>query len=236
MTRHLAYHCYPVRGNGVWRRNVARLRAHAGLFAGRRLVTVAADRRTDRAADVADALGPGFEVSEVRNDRARRETARFVAMLGHVRKSAGPGDALFVGHAKGVTHPVNDGVTVHRWADILYDVCLGDWPGVAASLAQHPVTGAFLKEAAGFAGSRSAWHYSGGFYWLRCGDLFARDWAACDDRWWGTESYPGLHYAPAEAGCLFHRGGPEMNAYVMGYLRGVVEPAYADWKESRRAT
>jgi len=49
------------------------------------------------------------------------------------------------------------------------------------------------------------WHYSGLFYWLRCKDLFERDWdtelAPCRH---GIEMYPGYLFDTKEAYCLFN--------------------------------
>jgi hypothetical protein len=242
--RDLAYYVAPVSGNGVWQRNCAKLLRHWHLFTGRKVIAVATggsvlrddDRGVKRPCglDPPDAVramfaGGGAEILEIENDPALREAKALVPVFERL-ESREPGRVLFFGHAKGVTRPVNAGVTVHPWADILYDSLLGHWPAVEEVLSRHPLAGSFKKVGHGFQGSASAWHYSGSFCWLRSADLFGRDWRRVDRRWWGSESYPGLHFSVAEAGVVFHEGRvPSLDLYSMDYLRGTVYPAWERW-------
>lgn len=241
--RDLAYYVLPVAGNGVWQSNVALLRRNLSLFNGRKVVAVATGgevktddgiRPLDPPSAVWAALGPGVDTFELPNQPHLREAAALVPLLEalHAREA---GRALFFAHAKGVTRPVNEGVSVHPWTDLLHEASLDYWPAVEEQLASHPVAGAFKKVGRGFAGSKSGWHYSGAFWWARSADLFARDWRRIDRRWWGVESYLGLHFAPSEAGCVFHEGRvPTLDLYSMEYLHGTVLPAWAAWKARHR--
>ena len=240
VVRNLVYHVAPVSGNGVWQKNVAQLLRRIDLFNGRRVVAVVAGRakRLDYKAEfdldpprmVREAFaGHVREFIELPNDPNLREVATFLPLMERVA-TAGRPEITFYAHAKGVTRPVNSGVTVHRWTEILYETCL-DYPGmVEAQLAHRPVAGSFKKVGRMFDGSASAFHYSGGFYWLRNSLAFTRDWRRVDRRWWGSEAWPGLHFRPEEAGCLFHMGGVEMDVFKMDYLRRTVEPAYERWR------
>jgi hypothetical protein len=167
----------------------------------------------------------------VPNNPDRREVATFLPLLGRVF-TRDPSEATFYAHAKGVTKPTNPGVSVHRWTQIMYETCLDYWPLVERLLNSFPVVGSFKKVGAGFAPSASRWHYSGNFWWARNADLFGRAWRQVDQLWWGTESYLGVHFAPEEAGCLFHDGTvPELDLYSLGYLRGRVVPGYDKWRK-----
>lgn len=244
LVRNLIYHIAPASGNGVWQRNVAQLLKRIDLFNGRRVVAIVTGqaRRLDYRAEfeldppdrVKEALaGHVHEFIELPNDPKLREVVTFLPLLERVA-TTNPAEITFYGHAKGVTRPVNDGVTVHRWADLMYETCL-DYPALVEDhLSRLPITGTFKKVVHGFAGSASAWHYSGAFFWLRNSAVFSRpDWRRVDRQWWGNEAWPGLHFTPDEAGCLFHQGGQEMDLFRMGYLRGTVEPAYELWKHQR---
>lgn len=230
--RNLLYYLYPVAGNGVWQRNVAQLLRRMHLFNGQRVVAIAHDGRTDPPGHVEDLFADTVQDFIVlRNDPGLREAAALPLLLERVRTDD-PAQVTFYGHAKGVTRPVNPGVTCHPWADILYETCLDYRPLVEDVLTRHPIAGSFKKVGAGFAGSPSSWHYSGGFFWFRNRELFARDWRRLDRRWWGAEAAPGLWFRPEEAGVLFHEGRvPGLDLYHMGYLRGTVLPALERWRQ-----
>lgn len=225
-TRHLMYHVCPRPSKGTWQRNVMQIRKRLGLFNGRRLVAVATGRSFDPPEAVQELLGKDqAEWLIVPNQVSKREVMSFLPLLGQFR-GAGGGEATFLAHSKGITHPVNPGVSVHLWTHIMYTVCLDYWPHVARVLAGHPTAGCFFKDGYCF-DSAGRWHYSGNFWWVRNAELYKRDWRRVDDTWWGTESYLGLHFSPEEAGCLFHRGAcPEMDLYRLPYLRGRVLGPY----------
>lgn len=246
--RDLAYHIWPVSGNGIWQRNVAQLARRWPLFTGRKIIAIAtgggmvdtgtgSTKRPGQAdppeaveAEFARLGCTGVEFLHVPNDSRLREVATLVPLLERLESSE-PGRALFYAHAKGVTRPVNLGVTVHPWADLLYESLLDYWPVVEGVLAEYPVAGSFRKLGHGFAGSRSQWHYSGSFWVARSADLFARNWREVDQMWWGSESAPSLWWHKNEAGLVFHTGKVGiLDLYSMPYLQGTVLPAWEQWK------
>ena len=232
--RHCLYYVCPVVGNGVWQLRLDQLKARADLFNGKKIIAVAEGQegpRIDPVSVVAAHLGAGWEVVPVANSAARRETVAWEPLWQRLESDFDPGDVAWFGHAKGVTKPVNSGVTVHEWARVAMEVCLDYWPLVKKQLDTHPITGPFKKSGAGFHGSRSAFHYSGTFYWVRLSDFFARDWRSLIDRaWWGTESYPGVAYRQVEAGCLFYPGVvPSLDLYRMKVWKKVAKE-YDTWR------
>lgn len=237
-TRNLLYFICPMRGNGIWQRNVLQLLARLPLFNGKRIIAVAQGPELlfDPVAVVRDAFG-NSRVDEwltVPNDRTMREMAAWPALLERV-ESTDPAEVTFTGHAKGVTKPTNPGVTTHAWAEFMYQVNLDYWPWVEEVLRTHSTAGAFLKTGVAFRGSKSGWHYSGTFYWFRNRELFGggRDWRKMDTTWWGTESYPGLHWTATEAGCLFHEAPHTvMNLYRRDYMDQRVIPEFWRWRET----
>lgn len=232
--RHLVYHILPVAGNGVWRRGVDQLRLRWGLFTGRKVVAVmtgpAGIHWLDSPDEVRAYLPADAEVIELPNNPALREVISWVPLWDRVLDGADPADAICYAHAKGVTRNVDPGNSCQWWASLLYSLTLDHWPLVEEHLRRHPITGPFKKVGRGFVGSRSAWHYSGSFWWARAGEFARREWRAVDHLWWGNESYPGLAYRVDEAGCLFHEGTvPTLDLYSPGYWDGTVRPEYAKW-------
>jgi hypothetical protein len=241
-TRHLLYHVLPVKGNGTWQANLDQVKARIGLFNGTRVVAVATksgdpeELDLDPPAAVDEYLaGYGCEVFPETNDRTLREVATWLPLWRRVKDFARPGHAVFYGHAKAVTRPVNAGVSCHPWTRILYHTLL-DYPGlVRRLLARHPIAGSFKKVGAGFQGSKSRWHYSGGMFWVRVADACFRDWRKVDRLWWGTEAWPGIAFSPEEGGVAFHEGVvPLLDAYSPRYWEHTIRPALAAWRAVNR--
>lgn len=232
-TRHLLMHIWPVRGNGVWQANVDQLKARLGLFNGQRVIAVAVDNRTDCLQAVQSHFGNHRidQWIEVPNNSQLREVLTWPLLWERIRPSAD--SAVFYCHAKGVSRPVNRGVTIHRWVQMLWSGNLDYWPTVEGVLCSHPIAGCFKKVGNGFNGSRSSWHYSGTFYWVRSSDLHQR-WQHIDRQWWGTEAWPGLHWRPEEAGVLFGDGYvPSLDLYSMSVLERM-EVEFEQWKSQQR--
>ncbi len=246
-TRHLVYYVAPATGNGSWQSNVAQLRPRLPLFNGRRVVAVATGGRIpqtrddgtrrlvplDPPGDVRAAFGGEVDILEIPHSRSLRESAAQTPLLEKVQ-SLSPAEAVFRAHAKGVTHPVNPGVSIMRWAELLYEINLDYWPLVQRQLERFGCTGAFKKVGSYFA-TPSAFHYSGSFYWLRSKDLFARNWQGCEQNWYGVEPYPGQVFQSREAGSLFLEKGGVVDMYSVAYLRDVIGPAYDAWRLAHEA-
>jgi hypothetical protein len=229
--RHLAYHVAPFAGTGIWRHNITQLLSRIHLFNGKRVVAIATGPGLDPPDMVKDALGEAVhEYIVLPNQSTLREVVTFLPLLERI-ESTDSREITFYAHTKGVTRPVDNSTTVHAWTTIMYETCLNYVSLVESLLETHPIVGTFKKLGAGFPGSRSSWHYSGTFYWLRNADVFSRPWRVVDQEWWGTESWPGLHFLPAEAGKLFLEGTvPEMNLYDQAFLQTTVRQL-AEWKK-----
>jgi len=226
--RHLLYHVYPVKGNGIWQLNLDRLRMRLDLFTGRRSIAITADSRTDEASRVRDYFaGERVDWIETSNDCHLREMKTWPMLWETLGGETG---AVFYGHAKGVTRPCNPGTTIHRWANLLYRVNLDHWPVIESLLKAHPLAGGFRKAGKGFNGSASAWHFSGSFYWL-CAESVGNRWRTGDaNKWYGVESWPGVHFKLEDGGC--HFGGGVLRAvdlYKMSNLARY-EAEYEAWK------
>lgn len=230
--RHLLYHIYPCKGD-VWKRNLDQLRTRLGLFNGRRVIAVATDSKID-SLEAVQAYFDGERVDQwiaVANNPKRREVETWPLLWEQV---AGLPGCTFYGHAKGVTRPVKDGVMVHRWAEVLYEACLDYWPVVEDLLAQFPIAGCFQKIGPVFAKSRSQWHYSGSFYWVR-NDLIGERWKTIDQIKWGVESWPGVHWDKEQAGVIFARDeAPKLDLYRKKTWERI-EAGYANWKARNEA-
>lgn len=228
----LLYHVLPIKGNGTWQRNLDQLRQRLPLFNGKKVIAVVHEASCDHPAAVQEYLGADgidWVVKANRNDL--REVGTWHDLWERIDGRPG---MTFYGHAKGVTHPVNPGVSIHRWVQMLYHTGLDYLPLVGEVLEKHPIAGSFKKVGAGFGGSRSSWHYSGAFYWVRT-DAGLANYKKIDPLWFGVESWPGVAFRPEEGGCLFMEGRvPGLNLYHLRYLQRVVEPEFEQWRAMNR--
>jgi hypothetical protein len=232
--RHLAFHVLPVAGNPVWRLGVEQLRLRWPLFTGVKVVSVATQGDCKLPLDppeaVAAALPPDCEILTAPNDSKLREVVTWLPLWERVLGEAADDDAVLYAHAKGVTRPYDPGNACHWWASLQYSLVLDHWNAVAGQLATRPIVGAFKKVGGGFGAGGGGWHYSGTFYWVRAGDFRARPWRRVQQRWWGTESWPGLAYHPDEAGSLFLEGAVgSLDCYSPRFWAKTVRPRYAEW-------
>lgn len=243
MTRHLLYHVLPVAGNGTWQRNLDQLRWRMPLFDGRKVVAVATapggvihDRVTRRGTlilDPAEAVaeyldGTGCEVLTFPNDPALREVMSWEPLWQRVA-DVPSGDFIFYAHTKAVTRPWNPGVSCHPWARMMYSSLLDFWPVVADILTRHLIAGSFHKLGQGFRDSRSSWHYSGGFFWVRASAVGDR-WREIDRAWYGSESWPGLHWSASDGGCVFKSGTvADLDCYEPRKLYDRYLPEFREW-------
>lgn len=231
--RHLAYFVYPVAGNGIWQLSIDRLKRRLPLFNGRRLVAIATTNGMhdlDAPGAVTDRLGGDCEYLVVphrksADGRGLGEVVGFLPMLKRLADCNGPDDVLFYGHTKGATQPVNDGVTVHRWADLMYRVNLDHWPRVRAALEAKHAVGAFRRQFRWFR-RRSRFHYHGTFFWVRLAEAFKRRWRKVPQFYGGVEAWPGVVFQPSESACLF--GERFQCLYLMDQITAA-EAAYAEW-------
>jgi hypothetical protein len=202
--RDLAYHVYPVRGNGVWQWNVRQLLRRIDLFNGRRAVGIAVDGRTDNPREVMAAFRGEVDDHDfvvVRNKPELREVATFEPLFERMQTREA-NRCLLYAHAKAVIRGF--GSPSHRWAEALSETCLDHWPLVEEQLVRHRLTGPFRwRNRAWPEQSRATWFYSGSWVWYRSRHLFARNWREINRFIFGIEPYPALHFSHDESGCLF---------------------------------
>lgn len=227
--RHLLYHIMPVTGNGTWQRNVAQLRQRLDLFNGRRIIGIVTDGRCDPPTAVRDCFQPSDRIEwVVMPNGPLGENITFPTMLGRLEGEP-TGDVFFYGHAKGVTRPINDGVTVHRWANMMYESLLDYWPLVERILAEKPCAGSFKMFGANLTQLEPGnWHYSGTFFWCRLRDVFARPWRNVAPIWGGVEQWPGMMFRPIEGGVVFHQSAPGNNLYSLETM-AKIQDRYSEW-------
>lgn len=226
MKRHLAMHVYP-KSSGMWRRAVRHVRARLSQFTGRRLVSVAVDTSTDRAADVAAEFGDAVEVREVYND-GRQEMVSFPWLMKSIMPESG---AVFYCHAKGCTHL--PGAPSHLWCDAMAAACL-DYPRlVEFALARKQIAGAF-RSTMQVGLSSASFHFAGTFWWANIAALSTRQWDRWDGDFWGAESYPGMVFLPWESACLFFDRGETAHLYQLDFWKSTICPAFRAWRNEFR--
>lgn len=233
LVRHLTFHIYPVAKFGAWQWNCDRLLAASHLFNGRRIVAIAVDGTTDSDFEVRRYLADFTdEFIVVQNNTILREVATWLPMLERLREHDSERDVTFSCHAKGVRHKLvpdeSEGSTVFRWTQAQWE--LGThWPSIEPLLQGHATAGAFRRYVShspklGF----GQWHYSGTFYWWRNRDVFRRSWRNVPKSFIGTEAWPGLLFAPHEAGVTL--GDDVHDLYQMHYWQNAIEPQLAKWR------
>tara|TARA_R110000822_G_scaffold306865_1_gene433448 strand:- start:1561 stop:2769 length:1209 start_codon:yes stop_codon:yes gene_type:complete len=219
-TRHLTFHIWPTKTHDGWKWNLQQLAKRWGLFNGTKVMAVALSHDAETAATVVDyasSIGIAFDhVIGIQNNKTIREVATWVPMLRLLNpSSASHSEVVFSAHAKGVRHSALTS-TLETWARIMYEACLDDWPTVENHLQRYLATGAFKRYNNFTTPGNDCWHYSGTFFWWRLRELGNRNWQQADQKFFGTESWLGLHAKHEETGCLFVDG--VQNLYDANYM------------------
>lgn len=219
MARHLIYHVYPV-DNDAWRENVNRLLPYWNAFTGRKIVSVALDRHTTSASNVAAAF-PAKAANEIEwkvrhNDPHSSAGLNFLSSVRDVFRDAKPSDSVFYAHAKGVTQPQSP--VLQPWIDRLYRYNLTNPAAVDDLLRGHWFCGA-LKLTGGFKPlHRALWHYAGAFFWFRVGPLRVLPWdqlsASRYGLYYGVEEWPSCLAFSWQAACLYGEQFSPWNLYA----------------------
>lgn len=233
--RHLIYHVYPIKGN-VWRDRMRDLVRRWRLFdGGVKVIGVATDDTTD-SIDAVRAEFPGdADMFEVRNDPDRWERTTHERLWERVLAVASDEDAVFRGHAKGVTR--EPGLPHHEWSDVCHAVCL-DFPElVDQQLREFPITGPFRQLKQGrrreFFGHGCDFIYTGTFWWARAGSVRSRQWRNAPAHTHGIEAWPGLAFRSAESGCLFFEMQQSEKLDRPDVWSDRVRPEYVRWRRQQ---
>ena len=195
----LLFHCWP---NGdSWKRHVDYLRPVSGVF-DRKIMGVATGPGTASLAEVRAAFGDSWEYLEVTNDKALREVLTYRTMLEMVR-SADENDVTFCLHSKGAQSHTAASRQIQWWTEAMYSTVVYSWQNVLGKMEQgYPVAGSFLRVGKHLQ-ARYGWHFSGTFYAFRNAVAFQNGVPGFASNFYGTESWPGHHFARHEAACMF---------------------------------
>lgn len=213
--RNLIYFCCPFPGY-EW--NAEQITRRWPVFTGRRLVAVAKGDGLVPFSEVRARFPCDAEFLAVENSRALGEFTAFKALLSGVA-SDNELATTFYAHAKGVSPKYSADprrlVTVRRWAEAMYIRNLDDIAAVDRALVTRPVAGAFRRTGHFRSLHRkSAWHYSGAFFWFRNRALFSRAWhSALVPSRYCPEFYPSLLFDVSESTCL----GPDRVGDLYNY-------------------
>jgi len=232
-SRHLLYHIWPRKTHaGTWQRNLDQLKLRWPLFTGKRIIAVATSGDSHPFEAVQEYMhGYECEWIQVENKPELREVATFAHLFSSVESLPG---YTFYGQAKGVTKPVNPGVSIHAWTTTMYEILLDYWPLVEEALKTHCTAGIFKKAVDGaFSGSRSTWHYSGSFCWFKNAELWRRNWRAIEQVWFGIESYPSMIFSREEAACLFYESTKQFDLYRLHNWQRV-ETELKQWRKDHQ--
>jgi len=198
----LVFHVWP-HGDG-WRRHLEKLAPIVDSF-DRKILGVAYDHTTATVAEVVEAFGCDWEVVEVENNLDTRTGLREVATYQKIfpMLPTGVNDVTFCAHAKGAQKHTARSEPVTWWTDAMYDTILYNRSGVIDAMDNGAgIVGSFRRHGNQL-GVRHRWHYSGTFYAIRNHIAFNSGVPAFQQRWWGTESWPGDHFPLESSHCIF---------------------------------
>lgn len=230
--RHLSYFVYPANETS-WKWNLDELAKRFWLFNGRKVLGVVHDRdsaKPEAVLEYAKSVGMTFDDVFIKpNNPKQREVVLWVPMLEcFAPETARSDEVVFSAHAKGQKY--DDPKFTRDWTDLMYQVCLDDWPAVYNALRTSLMTGAFREY--GLFKKWYNWAYSGTFYWWRLAEIGKRNWRDVDPWFCGTESWPGKMCDPRETSCLFLNDSRRL--YDRQYWIDVVWPAWAEYQQGRR--
>lgn len=197
--KNLLCHCWP-NGNN-WRKHVEYLRPVADQFE-RKIMGVAVGPGTADLSEVKQEFGPDWEYLEFANNPKLREVLTYREMIQLV-ESIDENEVTFCIHTKGAQDRTARQNHINWWIRAMYETVVYNWETVLSEFEQgFAIAGSFRRFGAHFR-TRYGWHYSGTFYAFRNAAAFSDGIPEYDERWWGTESWPGHHFSKIESTCLF---------------------------------
>ncbi len=194
----LISHLWPRPG---WERHLDYLRPIEAQF-DRMIVGVAVDDTTDTVERVSDTLGPRWEVRAFRNNAKLREVVTYP----HLMQEAATveiNDVTFCHHFKGSQDHTRDSEPIRWWTETMYETVMANPEGVIAAMVDGMALAGSFRRFGRMLDTLYQWHYSGTFYAVRNAKAFGGGVPPFTQRWWGTESWPGDHFAANHAACLF---------------------------------
>jgi len=229
---HLIFHLFPKRGSEWnWHWHIEQIRKYASLFNGKICIGIGADKETATVAEVRELMAdiPVSEWVIVKNTKARAETLTHVELLKCVQTND-PNHLVFRYHTKGVTH-AKTGIE-QEWAKLMWQVNM-DLQSVHDAMASHLTCGAMRSQTPLVTRPGSGnFFFAGSAYWMRCKEIFERDWMTTEhDRWW-VEYVPAHLFQLSESACLLH-DFTESSVLSKQYFESVVIPEWNNWKFAR---
>lgn len=234
LVRNCTFHVWPVKNTRAWQWNCDQLLKRASLFNGKRLVAIAHDAQADHPDAVKEYLRDFTDDFLVfGNNPKLREVVSWVPMLERL-ESLNANEVTFACHSKAVKHrlsPGSPGTTLFQWTETMWETCCDHWEYVRELLQDKAMAGSFRRFGQFKTHRNHAWHYSGTFYWFRHIDVFQRNWRYTDQKFFGTESWPGHMFKADETACIFFDQANDL--YRVPYWTGVIQPALDQWRGER---
>lgn len=229
-TRSLIFHLYPKTGaEWNWHWHIEQIRKYAAVFNGRICIGVAVGKETATMEAVQE-LFTGIPVAnwfKAENNKLA-ETNTHTEMLEAVQTDD-ENAIVFRYHTKGVTHSQNSPEQI--WAEIMWAANM-HLPSVEDALASHLTCGVMRSQTKLVNKMPGRFFYAGSAYWMRCREVFRRDWKYKDGSRWWVEYVPGHLFNLEESACLFHDLVPS-SVLRQAYFDEHVLPEWAAWKAER---
>ena len=198
----LLFHIWP--HGDAWKYHIDKLKPILPRF-NRLLLGIATDEDTASPEEVIKAFDPRWETVLIKNEAPEktglREVATYQKMIPML--SNGVNEVTFCAHGKGVQKHTENNPAVKWWIDAMYDTVIYNIDGVIEKMNQGAgVVGSFrmLKKNLG---TKFKYHFSGTYYAFRNHYAFLNGFPSFQQRWYGTESWPGDHFPLDKSACIF---------------------------------
>lgn len=210
MRRNLLFHMYPYPCE-MLHLNLERLARYWNVFNGRKIIHVATDENSVRAAEAESLLQQhglrDYELLFNKNDPKLFEAVFFVDLL-RMLKSIDPEEATFFCHSKGASSDIFErrGTTfleISTWAGVMYKLCLEDPSRIDELMRKYAVVGTYRCSTDKT--MPTPWYFAGTFYWFNHQAVYSRQWDKRPNSRFACEEYPGNMF-PIEQS--FNLGGP----------------------------
>lgn len=190
--RHLLFHIWPVTGCD-WRWHVEWLKRYWHIWNGRKLIGVVLDANTECECDVVKEFPGDAEFVFCANNPKLREGQTFIKLINKFGL-AGPEEAVFFAHTKGMRYPRDH--IVWLWSHVMYWHLLRRWEECMEAFRDPNIVFvcSMLDNTHGFHPEYLwNWHITGSYYWFNL--RFVQEHpqrGLCPKEFWYVEGWPSL--------------------------------------------
>ncbi len=236
----LVYHIWPMQG--AWHWHAERLRDLIPLCDGKVIIGIAYDNETDSPESVMSAIGDKPQYIVMPNIAGTGDVQVLGKPFGEVAtaEAAFPllrdtGDSITLyAHAKGMRAHTRNSRAVRLWTEMMYETVTFNHEETRSAMERGcDIVGSFRTFGFRPLVPQHQWHYSGTFWNVRTQSLFQSDGTLkpFQQRYGGTEAWPGDHFPAWKAHCVFEENAPWLRQYDLELMKRVI-PQQLIWESA----